>query len=242
MLSFGRKKKKEDWQTQGRAVATLKERANASLEVIICVAALLGIGTVMVYSATSVFADNSRYGVDALYFVMKHLQSIVVGVCAGWIVTKIPMSFWQRYALWVFFGALILLVCVLLPGVGKTVNGAKRWISLGVMNLQVSEIMKVAALIMAAWFAVMRQEYMHSFQKGFIPMAFAMVAIAALIIQQPDLGAMVVIVAEIMGVLFLGGLSFKIFTFVISVVVGFVFWMIIDTPWRLGRIFAYWDP
>ena len=61
MLSFGRKKKKEDWQTQGRAVATLKERANASLEVIICVAALLGIGTVMVYSATSVFADNSRY-------------------------------------------------------------------------------------------------------------------------------------------------------------------------------------
>ena len=108
MLSFGRKKKKEDWQTQGRAVATLKERANASLEVIICVAALLGIGTVMVYSATSVFADNSRYGVDALYFVMKHLQSIVVGVCAGWIVTKIPMSFWQRYALWVFFGALIL--------------------------------------------------------------------------------------------------------------------------------------
>ena len=150
MLSFGRKKKKEDWQTQGRAVATLKERANASLEVIICVAALLGIGTVMVYSATSVFADNSRYGVDALYFVMKHLQSIVVGVCAGWIVTKIPMSFWQRYALWVFFGALILLVCVLLPGVGKTVNGAKRWISLGVMNLQVSEIMKVAALIMAA--------------------------------------------------------------------------------------------
>ena len=69
-----------------------------------------------------------------------------------------------------------------------------------------------------------------------------MVAIAALIIQQPDLGAMVVIVAEIMGVLFLGGLSFKIFTFVISVVVGFVFWMIIDTPWRLGRIFAYWDP
>lgn len=242
MLSFGRKKKKEDWQTQGRAVATLKERANASLEVIICVAALLGIGTVMVYSATSVFVDNSRYGVDALYFVMKHLQSIVVGVCAGWIVTKIPMSFWQRYALWVFFGALILLVCVLLPGVGKTVNGAKRWISLGVMNLQVSEIMKVAALIMAAWFAVMRQEYMHSFQKGFIPMAFAMVAIAALIIQQPDLGAMVVIVAEIMGVLFLGGLSFKIFTFVISVVVGFVFWMIIDTPWRLGRIFAYWDP
>ena len=104
MLSFGRKKKKEDWQTQGRAVATLKERANASLEVIICVAALLGIGTVMVYSATSVFADNSRYGVDALYFVMKHLQSIVVGVCAGWIVTKIPMSFWQSYALWVFFG------------------------------------------------------------------------------------------------------------------------------------------
>lgn len=243
MLSFGRnKQKKEDWQAPGRAAAKFTERANASLEVIICVAALLGIGTVMVYSATSVFADNSRYGVDALYFVTKHLQSILVGILACWVVTKIPMSFWQRYALWVFFAALALLVCVLLPGIGKTVNGAKRWINFGVMNLQVSEMMKVAALIMAAWFAVMRQDYMHSFQKGFFPMAIAMIIISALIIQQPDLGAMVVIVAEIMGVLFLGGLSIKIFIFVISAVIIFVLWMIIDTPWRLGRIFAYWDP
>lgn len=176
MLSFGRnKQKKEDWQAPGRAAAKFTERANASLEVIICVAALLGIGTVMVYSATSVFADNSRYGVDALYFVTKHLQSILVGILACWVVTKIPMSFWQRYALWVFFAALALLVCVLLPGIGKTVNGAKRWINFGVMNLQVSEMMKVAALIMAAWFAVMRQDYMHSFQKGFFPMAIAMI-------------------------------------------------------------------
>ncbi len=242
MLSLGRKKKKEDWQTPGRAASKLTERANASLEVIICVAALLCIGIVMVYSATSVFADNSRYGVDAIYFVKKHLQSIGVGIFVCWIVTKIPMSFWQRNALWVFLAALALLVLVLVPGVGKTVNGARRWINFGVMNLQVSEMMKVAALIMAAWFAVMRQDYMHSVQKGFFPMALAMVIISALIIQQPDLGAMVVIVAEIMGILFLGGLKGTIFVFVLTVVAAFVGWMIVDTPWRLGRFFAYWDP
>lgn len=233
---------KEDWQAQGRLIDP-SGRVSASCEVVICVVALLAIGAVMVYSATSMFADNSRYGVDALYFIFKHMQSIVIGLIACVAVTKIPMSFWQRYAVWVFLFALILMVLVLIPGVGRSVNGARRWISLmGVMNLQVSEVMKVAALIVAAWFTVQRQEYMHSFQKGFWPMALMMVIIVALIMQQPDLGAMVVIVAEIMGLLFLGGLSLKIFCSVIVVVIGVVIWMIYDTPWRLGRFFAYLDP
>ena len=236
---FGRPK--EDWQTPG-LLSRNPGRISVSWEVLICVFALLAIGSVMVYSATSMFADNSRYGVESSYFILKHFQSIAVGLFACWIVYQIPMAFWYRYAFWVFMAAIALLVLVLVPGIGKSVNGARRWIGLGVMNLQVSEMMKVAALIMAAWFTVRRQDFMHSFQKGFLPMAFAMIAIVFLIMRQPDLGAMVVIVAEIMGLLFLGGLSWWIFTSVIIVVCMFVAWMIYDTPWRLGRFFAYLDP
>ena len=236
---FGRPK--VEWQTPG-LISRNPGRISVSWEVLICVFALLAIGSVMVYSATSMFADNSRYGVESSYFILKHFQSIAVGLFACWIVYQIPMAFWYRYAFWVFMAAIALLVLVLVPGIGKSVNGARRWIGLGVMNLQVSEMMKVAALIMAAWFTVRRQDFMHSFQKGFLPMAFAMIAIVFLIMRQPDLGAMVVIVAEIMGLLFLGGLSWWIFTSVIIVVCMFVAWMIYDTPWRLGRFFAYLDP
>ena len=236
---FGRPK--EDWQTPG-LLSRNPGRISVSWEVLLCVFALLAIGSVMVYSATSMFADNSRYGVESSYFILKHFQSIAVGLFACWIVYQIPMSVWYRYAFWVFMAAIALLVLVLVPGIGKSVNGARRWIGLGVMNLQVSEMMKVAALIMAAWFTVRRQDFMHSFQKGFLPMAFAMIAIVFLIMRQPDLGAMVVIVAEIMGLLFLGGLSWWIFLSVIVVVCFFVAWMIYDTPWRLGRFFAYLDP
>lgn len=214
-------------------------------EVMLCIFSLLGIGTVMVFSATTMFADNARYGVDSTYFLIKHLQSIAIGTLAAVMVYQIPMRIWFKLAPWIFLGALVLLGLVLIPGIGRVVNGSRRWINLGVMNLQVTEVMKVAALFMAAWYIVSRQDYMHSFQRGFLPMAMLMVLLAGLIVKQPDLGALVVIVAELLGLLFLGGLSLNIFFFVLIVVVCFVSWMIYDTPWRVGRFLAYlnpWDP
>ncbi|MFU0842872.1 MAG: putative peptidoglycan glycosyltransferase FtsW [Burkholderia sp.] len=234
---------KEEWQkTEGFIESRTERGTGVFWEVLLCVLALLAIGCVMVYSATSMFADNSRYGVDAGFFLRKHLQSIAVGAAVGWLVFQVPMTFWQRWAPWIFAGALALLFLVFVPGLGKSVNGARRWIGLGIMNLQVSEVMKVAALIMAAWYTVRRQDYMHSIQKGFLPMALIMVLVVFPIMQQPDLGAVVVIVVEMMGLLFLGGLSMNIFVTVSIFVVGFVCWMIYDTPWRLGRFLAFLDP
>ena len=174
---------------------------------------------------------------------MRHLTSIAVAVTAGAIAFRFPMSFWFRWSVPIGICVFFLLALVFMPGVGRTVNGARRWISLfGVMNLQVSEMVKVAALIFTAAFTVKKQDYMHSFLSGFFPMAFVMVLIAFLLMQQPDLGATVVIAVEIMGVLFLGGLSINIFLSVASILVVFVGWMIYATPWRFGRILAYLDP
>lgn len=211
-------------------------------EVLICVVSLLAIGAVMVYSATTMFADNARYNVESGYFFYKHLKSIGIAALACWAVYQVPMRFWFRWAPWIFAVALLLLIAVLVPGVGKVVNGARRWISLGVMNLQVSEVMKVAALIMAAWFTVTHKDYMHSFRKGFGPMAILMIVVVGLLMSQPDLGATAVIAAEILGLLFLGGLAWQIFSVVSGVVLAFVAFMIFYTPWRLLRVLSYLDP
>ena len=237
--------KRDDMRAAGRwdARASLEAAPSLNWEVIICVASLLAIGCVMVFSATSAFAQSPKFHVTETTFLVRHLTSIAVAVTAAAIAFRFPMSFWFRWSVPIGICVFFLLALVFMPGVGRTVNGARRWISLfGVMNLQVSEMVKVAALIFTAAFTVKKQDYMHSFLSGFFPMAFVMVLIAFLLMQQPDLGATVVIAVEIMGVLFLGGLSINIFLSVASILVVFVGWMIYATPWRFGRILAYLDP
>ena len=219
------------------------EAPGINWEVIICVMSLLAIGCVMVFSATSAFAQSPKFNVTETTFLMRHLASIGVALAAAAVAYRVPMSFWFRWSVPIGVCVIFLLLLVFLPGVGRTVNGARRWISFfGIMNLQVSEIVKVAALIFTAAFAVKKQDYMHSFLSGFFPMAGVMVFIALLLMRQPDLGATVVIAVEIMGILFLGGLSINIFVSVAAILIAFVCWMIYDTPWRIGRVLAYLDP
>ena len=211
-------------------------------DVVVCVMMLLAIGTVMVFSATTSFGESAKFHATNLTYLWRHLQSMAVALAAGAVVYRIPMSFWFRWW-WLIGGSVIgLLLLVFVPGLGRTVNGATRWVSLGGLNLQVSEMVKVAALIYTAAFVVRRQDFMHSFTKGFLPMALVMMLISFLLMRQPDLGATVVIAAEIMGTLFLGGLSMHIFVSVAAVVVAFVVFMIMSTPWRVGRVLAYLDP
>ena len=188
-------------------------------EVIICTTALVCFGTVMVFSATSSMGagglgDSANFGE-----VKRHLMSILLALCAAAVVYRVPMNFWYRHSTWLLPVGLLLLASVFLPVIGKSVNGARRWLQLGPLSIQASEMVKLCALIYAAAFTVKRQEYMHSFSKGFFPMAIVMVIIAFMLMQQPDLGATVVVSVVIMGVLFLGGLSMKIFLAVGTVIV-----------------------
>ena len=138
------------------------------------VLALLLIGTVMVYSASISLADSPRYNVAPTHFLVRHLSSLGIAFCAAAIAFQIPVAVWQRLAPLVFVGAVALLVIVLIPGMGKGVNGARRWIVLGFLNLQPSELMKVACVLYAANFTVRKQDYMNHFAKGFLPMALVM--------------------------------------------------------------------
>lgn len=211
-------------------------------ETIFCVVALLVFGTVMVFSATSSSGAGDALAAANTGELKRHLASIGLAGAAALVVYRVPLSFWFRWS-GIIGGLCIILLCIVfLPVVGKSVNGARRWIQIAGLSIQASELVKVGALIFAAAFTVKRQEFMHSFSRGFAPIAIPMVVVAFLLMQQPDLGATAVVAAEIMGVLFLGGLSMNIFLSVGAVVIGFVGFMIYMTPWRLSRVLAYLDP
>ena len=204
---------------------------------------LVAIGLLMVYSASIALADGPRYAnYGRYYFVVRHGLFVAVGVFVAALALTVSIRTWQRTTLWLFGFSLLLLALVLVPGVGREVNHAVRWLPLGPINFQPSELMKFTAILFAADYAVRKQNYMHSFTRGFLPMAFAMAAVAALLLKEPDLGALMVIVAITMGILFLGGINGLIFSGLAGVLImtfSLVIWVV---PWRRARLFAYLDP
>jgi cell division protein FtsW len=166
----------------------------------------------------------------------------VIGLGCGLVAFAIPVQRWQKAAPWLFVFGLLLLVLVLVPGIGKVVLGARRWIPLGPLNLQPSELMKLFVVLYAADYAVRKQDWMHEWRKGFLPVGGAILVTGLLLLLEPDLGAFMVIVAIAMGLLFLGGVSVRLFAGLSLMVVLTFLALIWASPWRRERIFAYLDP
>jgi len=211
--------------------------------IIIATTGLVLFGLLMVYSASIALADGPRYeSYGRYYFVIRHGAFVVLGMLALGVALSIPMRVWQKAALPLFLLCMLLLVIVLVPGIGREVNGARRWLPLGVLNFQPSELMKVAMLLFAAEYTVRKQEHMQNFVRGFMPMACALAAVGMVVLAEPDLGAFMVIVAIAVGILFIGGINGKLFSSLLAVLIGSFLLLIWLSPWRRERLFAYLDP
>ncbi len=207
------------------------------------VVALLAWGLVMVYSASIALPDNPRFANYAhTHFVLRHGLAMAIGVVAALLAFQVPLKTWERAAPWLFALALLLMVLVLIPFIGKGVNGARRWISLGVMNFQPSELGKLAVLLYACSYMVRKMEIKQNFWQAVWPMAVALGVVGVLLLAQPDMGAFMVIVVIAMGILFLGGVNARMFFLIAAVVVTAFALMIMASEWRRERIFAYLDP
>ena len=204
---------------------------------------LMLFGMVMVYSASISLPDSPKYAnYTNSQFLVRQAMFVLISVFAGAFFFRVPIETWQKYAPYLFVGTLILLVAVLIPGVGKGVNGAKRWLPLKVLNLQPSELMKLFMVLYAADYTVRKQEYMHKLTKGFVPMLMAVGVVGLLLLLEPDLGAFGVIVCIAMGILFLGGINGIWFGGIAATLVGIFTLVIALSPWRRERIFAYLNP
>jgi cell division protein FtsW len=207
------------------------------------VVALLALGLVMVYSASVALPDNPKFARYApTHFLMRHAMSILVAFVAAVVVIQVPVSVWEKYAPWVFVAALLLLVLVLIPGIGKGVNGARRWIALGFTNFQPSELGKLAIALYAANYMVRKMEVKENFFRAVLPMAVSVAVVGLLLLAEPDMGAFMVIAAIAMGILFLGGVNGRMFFLITAVLVGAFVLMISFSEWRRERIFAYLNP
>lgn len=209
---------------------------------LIVVLGLLAVGCISVFSATITdgWVPNgtaSEYG-----RVIKHGLFVCFSAFVALIVTKIPTPYYARFYKWIGCIAVLLLLLVLMPGIGKRINNAQRWISFGPVLLQVVEIVKICLVIWTAQFVVERQTYMHSWWHGFRPVALYMILLAFLVMMQPDLGSTVVLLCITIGILILGGLGASIYCTIIVMMIAFVAIMIYTTPWRVARLVAFTDP
>jgi cell division protein FtsW len=176
------------------------------------------------------------------YFLQRHAIYLLIGTIAAFVTFQVPIAMWQRFAPLLFFTGALLLIVVLIPGLGREVNGARRWISLGFMTMQPSELMKFFAVLYAADYTVRKAAFMHDLKKGFLPMLAVMVCIAALLLREPDFGALVVITSIAMGILFLGGLNARIFVALIVLLVVSFAVLVVISPYRWQRVTSYMDP
>ena len=204
---------------------------------------LLAFSVVMVYSASIAIAEGGRStGYRGHFYLVRQCAFAVIGLTAAAIAFQVPMSAWQRASPWLFGVGLLLLALVLVPGVSREINGARRWLPLGVVNFQPSELVKLFAVLYAADYTVRKAGWADSLRRGIGPMLIAMLLVGGLLILQPDYGAFFVVTLIGMGILFLGGMNWRLFAGVLALlVVGFVL-LIVVSPYRMQRVVGFLDP
>ncbi|MBC7617710.1 MAG: cell division protein FtsW, partial [Candidatus Saccharibacteria bacterium] len=204
---------------------------------------LLMWGMVMVYSASIAMPDNPRFSnYTHTHFLVRHLISVGIAFVAALIAFQVPIKAWEKMAPWLFVASLVLLMLVLVPFIGKGVNGARRWIAFGGMNFQPSELAKFAVLLYAADYMVRKMEVKEHFFRAVSPMAVAIAVVGLLLLAEPDMGGFMVIAVIAMSILFLGGVNARMFFLIAAILVVAFALMIALSEWRRERIFAYLDP
>jgi len=230
-----------DWVggSEGRPAAI----AGIDLALIWVTVALLALGLVMVYSASVALPDNPKFAkYTPTYFLGRQAMFIAVSFVAALITLQVPIALWEKWAPWLFAISLAMLIVVLIPHVGKGVNGARRWLPLGVMNFQPSELAKLSIAMYAASYMVRKMDVKENFIKAVWPMAVSLGVIGVLLLAEPDMGAFMVIAAVALAILFLGGVNGRMFLLSVAVLVGAFVLMIVFSEFRRQRIFAYLDP
>lgn len=224
------------------ALMSRRRRSQAPLDfpLLLVALGLLAFGMVMVSSASMTIGETCCK--DPFYFVQRHAIALGIALAASLAAFYVPVERWQRNGVWLFLFGLLLLVLVLIPGLGRNVNGATRWIPLGPLNLQPSELMKLFAVIYVSGYLVRHADLVASRLSGFLrPMLLVGIA-AVLILKQPDFGTTAVMLAAVMGLLFLGGVSVMPFAVLFGTVLLGLTVLILTSEYRMKRVLSFLNP
>jgi len=202
--------------------------------------ALLGLGLVMITSASSEVASANAG--TPFYYMVRHLIYLAIGSVACLATLLVPMALWQRLGWWLLATAFVLLLAVLVPGIGREVNGSMRWIGFGMFNIQPSEIAKVFVVLYLAGYLVRRQQEVRESWGGFFKPFVVLLPMALLLLMEPDFGATVVLMGAAAAMLFLGGVGLFRFGLLVALAGLAVFVLVQAQPYRMARLTTFTDP
>ncbi len=214
--------------------------AAIDLSLLMSMAVIIGLGIVMVASASLSIAEHQTG--NAHYFLIRQISLLAVALIASYICFQVPMSLWEKVAPWLLAAAFISLVLVLVPGIGVTVNGARRWIDLLVIRLQPSEFAKLAFLLYLAGYLAHHQKQLADVMQGFIKPMAVFIVFAVLLLLEPDFGSVVVLAVSVFALMFLAGV--KLYQFLILLLIGGASLgaLAVYSPYRLARLTSFLDP
>ncbi len=201
---------------------------------------LLGLGLVMIASASAGIAER-QLGVPA-YYLTRQILYVGVALLLSWVAWRIPLSVWERLGPLLIIASLLLLLALSIPGLGRTVNGATRWLQLGAFNLQVSEVAKLAMVLYLAGYLMRRGDEVCSTVGGFLKPMVVVGVFAAFLLAEPDFGAAVVLMATALGMMFLGGVRLWLFGVLLLMTLSAVAMLAISSPYRLERLTTFLNP
>lgn len=220
--------------------AKAQNKSGYDLMILIPTLALLGLGLVAIYSASSILADL-RYSSSNI-FIKKQAVFALLGIFLMITVKNIPVSFYRKLVYPALVISFILLVLLFVPGMARKVGGANRWLALPWLSIQPSELVKITLAVFMAYSMSKKGVDMSSFSKGLVPHLLIVGAFMVLIVLQPDLGTTVIIGCWMMMMLFVGGLNFIHLLFLLILACPTVLWLINHADYRLNRWSAFINP
>ncbi len=207
---------------------------------LVAVGALLAIGWVMVASASITIADR-KFG-QPLYYLLRHTVFMGIGLAGAWMMLRTPLAVWWRSGPALLLLGVIMLVLVLIPGIGREVNGSMRWLRIGPMGVQPSEFIKLFMVFFIAGYLVRRGEELREHWTGFAKPLAVVGGVGLLLLLEPDFGATGVLMATVVGMLFLGGVKFWQFLALLVAGLSGAWYLVISSPYRLERLTTFLNP
>lgn len=221
-----------------KMIQPAKDNAPIDLWLLGAVIVLITIGLTMVASS-SIAISEKNFG-NSLHYFIRQAISIGIGLTAAIIVFRVPLNVWEEQRIKIFLFGIVLLIAVLI--FGKEINGSKRWLSLGIMNFQVSEFVKVAVIIFMAGYLTRHSHAVRESYEAIIRLAIPFGIMTFLLLSEPDFGSTFVIAVIISGMLLIAGAAWRFFVFTVLPIATLLVIMVITSEYRMARVTNFLDP
>jgi len=201
---------------------------------------LVIVGLMMVASSSVMI--STKYYHQPFHFLIRQCCYLFAGFGLSLVVMRIDSRFWEKYSMLLLLTCLALLLLVLVPGIGRVVNGSRRWLSCGPIGIQVSELAKLGMIFYVAGYLVRQQDSIRESMLGFMKPIIVLGLVSVLLLREPDFGATVVITGTVMAMLFLAGVRLRYYLGLAILIVFAVATLAVSSPYRVARLTAFWDP